>query len=155
MTESNSNQEQPKVEQFIDWEDRYKRLAAEIENTKKRLARNSSQTIEQMQDRLLLDMLPFADNLERILSNQSGDDRCSQLVDGVRLTFRDFQNTLKRYGVKPLEALNQPFDPAFHEATAVVENSSQPGGIVIEVIQTGYLREERLLRPAQVIVSTD
>jgi molecular chaperone GrpE len=155
MTEINSNQEQPKIEQFIDWEDRYKRLAAEIENTKKRLARNSSQTIEQMLDRLLLDMLPFADNLERILSNQGGDDRCSQLVDGVRLTFRDFQNTLKRYGVKPLEALNQPFDPAFHEATAVVEDPSQPGGTVIEVIQTGYLREDRLLRPAQVIVSTD
>ncbi len=108
-----------------------------------------------MLDRHLLDVLPFTDNLERILSNQSGGDHGSHLVDGVCLTFRDFQNTLKRYGVKPLEALNQPFDPAFHEATAVVENLSQPGGIVIEVIQTGYLREERLLRPAQVIVSTD
>ena len=155
MTEINSNQEQPKMEQIIDWEDRYKRLAAEIENTKKRLAKNSSQTFEQMLDRLLLEMIPFADNLERILNNQLGDVRCSQLVDGVRLPLRDFQNTLKRYGVKPLEALNRPFDPAFHEATAVIEHPSQPGGTVIEVIQTGYLREDRLLRPAQVIVSTD
>jgi len=66
-------------------------LAAEIENTKKCFAWNSSQTIEQMLDRHLLDVLPFTDNLERILSNQSGGDHGSQLVDGVCLTFREFK----------------------------------------------------------------
>jgi molecular chaperone GrpE len=155
MSDINPTQEQREKEQSIDWEDRYKRLAAELENTKKRLARNSAQKIEQKQDQLLLDMLSLADNLERILNNQVDDPRCSQLMDGIRLTYQNFQNVMKQYGVEPIEALNRPFDPAFHEANALVEHPSQPGGIIIKVIQSGYLREDHLLRPAQVIVSAD
>jgi molecular chaperone GrpE len=153
MTEIKTVQEQHSKDQDADWEDRYKRLAAELDNIRKRLARNSSQAVEQMQDQLLLEMLPVADNLARILSNQADDPGCSQLVDGIRLTYRDFQNALKRYGVEPIEALNRPFDPNIHEAAAMIEHPSHPGGVVIEVIQRGYLRDGRLLRPAQVIVS--
>lgn len=155
MSEINPNLEENNSQQSVDWEDRYKRLAAELENTKKRYARSATQSIEVQFDTLLLDMLSFADNLERILNNWEGDPHCSQLVDGVRLTYRDFHNTLKRYNVKPLEALEQPFDPEFHDATALVEHPSLPGGIVVEVVQTGYLREGRLLRPAKVVISKD
>jgi molecular chaperone GrpE len=155
MTELNTVQEQRSKNQNVDWEDRYKRLVAELDNTQKRLARNSSQAVERKQDQLLLEMLPFVDNLERILSNQADSPRCSQLLDGIRVTYRDFQNALRRHGVEPIEALNRPFDPNIHEATAMVEHPSYPEGVVIEVIQSGYLRDGRLLRPAQVIVSAD
>lgn len=157
MTENKLIQDQstPNGQDSVDWKDRYKRLAADLENTKKRLTRNSSQAVEKMKDQLLLDMLPFADNIERILNNQIDDPRCSQLVDGVRLTYRNFQNALKRYGVEPIEALNLPFDPAYHEAVTLMEHPSQPGGIILEVLQGGYLRDDRLLRPAKVVVSAD
>jgi molecular chaperone GrpE len=157
MTDFNPIRDQrgEEVQETIDWEDRYKRLAAELDNTKKRLAKNSAETIERMQDQLLLEMLPLADNLERILRNQVNDSHCAQLRDGIRLTYRDFQNALKRYGIEQMQALNRPFDPNFHEATALVNRPSQPGGIVVEVLQSGYLRDGRVLRPARVVVSSD
>jgi molecular chaperone GrpE len=137
----------------IDWEDRYKRLAAELDNTKKRLAKNAAQEIEQARDRVLLDMLPFADNLERFINNYSNYPECTNLIDGVQLTLRSFQRTLEQYHVEPIEALKQSFDPAIHEATASMSYPSLPDGTVIEVIQTGYLRDGRVLRPAKVVVN--
>lgn len=157
MTETKPTLDQGKQsgQASVDWEDRYKRLAAELENTKKRLARNSAQAIEQMQDQLLIDMLSFADDLERILENEKDYQECPRLREGVQITFRSLQSTLKRYGIEPIEALKRPFDPTYHEAAALVEHPSHPGGIIIEVLQSGYLRHGRLIRPAKVVVSAD
>ena len=95
-------------------------------------------------------MLPIVHNFERILSHQADEPRCSQEVDNIRLTYRNFQNALKRNGIELIDALNRLFDPDVQKATAMVEYLSHPGGVMIELIKRGYLRDGGLLRPAKV-----
>ncbi|MFZ6030109.1 MAG: nucleotide exchange factor GrpE [Chloroflexota bacterium] len=139
----------------VDWEDSYKRLLADVANTKKRLAASTGQEIEQAKEHILRDMLSFADNLELALRSDAEIQRCPALAEGVQLTLRAFQNTLKKYGVTMIDALNQPFDPNLHEASALISHPSQPEGTVVEVVQNGYLRNGRLLRAAKVLVSSE
>lgn len=137
----------------VDWEDRYKRLAAELDNTRKRLLKNAALEIENARDRIVLDMLPLADNLERIVEAGTRDPNITRWLDGVRITLQSFQSSLQKYGVERIEASGQMFDPELHEAVATRESEEQPSGSVLDVVQAGYLREGRLLRPARVVIA--
>lgn len=155
FTEEKSDPQPNQTEQIAPeaWEERYKRLAAEIENLKKRLTRNAVQRVEEQRDQLMVDMLPLADNLERILTFEQTSKDCQRLAEGVALTLRAFQAVLKKYGVETIEAQGKPFDPNYHEAAGVVPSSQHPEGMVVEVVQNGYLRNDHVLRPAKVLVS--
>ena len=133
------------------WKERYARLLADIENTKKRLEKRYLSEAEQTRHALLRDMLPVADNLETALQHK-GDDS-DQLHQGVNLTLRAFRETMKRHGVEPISALGQPFDPALHEALVQIEDESTAPGHVAQVLRTGYTINGELLRAAQVIVA--
>lgn len=140
------------------WKERYLRLRADLENTRKRLERNAAQRIEMEQDRLLRDMLPLADNLERVigvsgLGGERPQEGCERIREGVALSLHDFYHTLEKFGVVRIEALNQPFDPNLHEARGIAQNAEAEEGVVVQVLLNGYLRDGRLLRPAQVLVS--
>lgn len=133
------------------WKERYARLQADLENTKKRLERRYLSEAEQKQQALLRDMLPVADNLETALQH-NGDD-ADPLQQGVTLTLRAFRETMKRYGVEPINALGQPFDPTLHEALVQIEDQNTSPGHVAQVLRTGYTVDGELLRAAQVIVA--
>jgi molecular chaperone GrpE len=133
------------------WKEHYARLQADLENTKKRLEKRYLSEAEQKQQSLLRDMLPVADNLETALQHKNDD--ADSLHQGVTLTLRAFQDTMKRYGVEAIDALGQPFDPTQHEALVQIKDENTPSGYVAQVIRTGYTVDDELLRAAQVIVA--
>ncbi|NLF63399.1 MAG: nucleotide exchange factor GrpE [Chloroflexi bacterium] len=148
------NEESPdEVEGMADWHDRYLRLAAELDNSKKAYERAYAHRAQQERERFLRDLLPLADNLERALEHAIPSERETSLYGGIELTLRDLWRTLEKYGVERIEALGMPFDPDLHEAVAVVPHPTLAPGTVMRVEQPGYLLDRRLLRPALVMVT--
>ena len=148
------NEESPdEVEGMADWHDRYLRLAAELDNSKKAYERAYAHRAQQERERFLRDLLPLADNLERALEHAIPSERETSLYGGIELTLRELWRTLEKYGVERIEALGEPFDPDLHEAVAVVPHPTLAPGTVMRVEQPGYLLDRRLLRPALVMVT--
>lgn len=126
------------------------RAAADLENYRKRAAKEREEVLRFGSERLLKDLIPILDNLERALAAAPADD---PLAKGVRLVLRGFEETLGRHGVKAFSALGQPFDPRLHEAVAQVASGDRPPGTVVAEHGRGFLLNDRLVRPAMVGVS--
>jgi molecular chaperone GrpE len=138
-----------------DWQDKYLRLYAELDNRKKRIGLRYVNQYEEEKEELLRDMLPLADNLERALANTSGDVTEAGLRRGVDITLEAFLNTLAKYGVKPIQAIGQPFDPNLHEAVGAIQKPDLPPGIVVRLLTKGYIIRDKLLRPAGVLITKE
>ncbi|MGD0264805.1 MAG: nucleotide exchange factor GrpE [Candidatus Methylomirabilota bacterium] len=134
-------------------QDRLLRLQAEFENYKRRISREKAEFLKFAHEGLILDFLPVLDNLERALGAARAEAGSTPLLEGIEMIARLFRSVLEKAGVRPMEALGQPFDPAYHQAVAQVETSQGDAGLVVEEIQKGYLIEGRVLRPAMVKVS--
>lgn len=130
--------------------DRYLRAEAEIENTRKRALRQREEALAAQRRELLSRVLAVADNLERALAH-AGEDS-TPLRSGIETTYRELTRMLAAEGVERIEALNAPFDPMLHEATAVVPRPDLDAERVIAVDLPGYLLDGVLLRPAKVVV---
>jgi molecular chaperone GrpE len=139
--------------------DRMLRIAAEFENWKRRARKEQEDGEAKVRENVLKDMLDVIDNLERAVSIYGDGSQPTVAVDGaavlkgVALVLRLFQSKLDRYGVKPIVAEGQPFDPHVHEAISRVERSDIPTGTVAVELQRGYRIGERLLRPSMVSVA--
>jgi molecular chaperone GrpE len=134
-------------------QDRLLRLQAEFENYKKRMAREKVEFQKFAHEGLILEFLPVLDNLERALGAARAEAGSTPLLEGIEMIVRLFQSVLEKAGVRPMETVGQPFDPAYHQAVAQVETSHGDANLVVEEIQRGYLIEGRVLRPAMVKVS--
>jgi molecular chaperone GrpE len=130
--------------------DRLLRTAADLENYKKRAAREKEEVQRYGNERLVKEILPVLDSLERALAAAPKDD---PLVSGVEMTRRLLEDALSRFGVKGFSAKGEPFDPRVHEALMTVETADAPPGTVVEEQQRGFWLHERLIRPAAVVVS--
>lgn len=131
--------------------DRLLRDRAELENFKRRQARDKTDALRFANEGLLRDLLPLIDNLYRAVEHARGSSETAAIADGVEMTLRGLTDALERHGVKIVEALGLPFDPTHHEAVAHVESEHPPNTVVGEH-QRGYLLHDRLLRPALVTV---
>ncbi len=138
------------LEKLREEHERTLRAAADLENYKKRAVREREEVQRFANERLLKDLIPVLDNLERALAAVAADD---PLAKGVRLVLRGFEETLGRHGVKAFSALGQPFDPRLHEAVMQVASADQPPGTVVAEHGRGFLLNDRLVRPAMVGVS--
>jgi len=134
-------------------QDRWLRERADLENLKKRSAKERQDAVRYGNESLLRDLLPVIDNLERAIGAASGGGNGKSLVEGVDLVRKAFIDTLQRHGVERVAATGSRFDPAVHEAVAYVESPSHDAQQVIEEHQAGYRLNDRLLRPAMVTVS--
>ena len=132
--------------------DRYLRAAADLENLRKRQKRELEDAKFEAKTRALKEMLPVVDNLERAIEHATTQAGSNPIVEGVQLVLRQFTTAFERLDVTPVEAGVQPFDPNLHEAISQQE-SDQPPGTVVQVLQRGYRVGERLLRPALVVVA--
>jgi molecular chaperone GrpE len=132
--------------------DRFLRERAELENFKKRMLREKAEALRFASEPLIRDLIPVIDNLERALECGEGDGK--SVIEGVRMVVKSLLEILDRHGVKRIEALGRPFDPAHHQAMAQVESAEHEPNQVVEQHHTGYLLHDRLLRPALVTVST-
>ena len=133
--------------------ERWLRERADLENLKKRIARERAETMKFANESVLRDLLPIVDNLERAVAHAESGGDGQPLVEGVALVLKSLHDVLERHGVKRIEAKGTPFDPAQHEAMAHVESTEHEPNSVIEEHQPGYRLKERLLRPALVSVA--
>jgi molecular chaperone GrpE len=134
-----------------DTHERLLRTAAEFDNFKKRAQREKEDVQKFGIERLLKDFLPVMDNLERALDHAEQHDS-SQVIEGVKLVQKLFETTLARHGVQGFSAVGKPFDPSLHEAL-MQQESDQPPGTVVSEMARGYKLNDRLVRPAAVVVS--
>lgn len=142
-----------------DLRDQRLRLVAEMENLRRRTAREVKDAKSYAISGFARDMLQVSDNLQRALSavpeqaEGAADNGLKTLIEGVELTERAMLSALERHGVRKLDPKGQKFDPNFHQAMFEVPNTEVPNNTVIEVVQTGYVIADRMLRPAMVGVA--
>jgi molecular chaperone GrpE len=129
------------------------RERADAENAKKRAAREQGEAVRYGTERLVRDLLPIVDNLERAVQAAQGGGNGAPLVEGVTLVLKALLDVLARHGVTRVEAEGTRFDPAHHEAVAHVESAQHEPNAVMQEHQPGYRLHDRLLRPALVTVS--
>lgn len=133
-----------------DTHERLLRTAAEFDNFKKRSLKEKDDVQKFGSERLLKDFLPVLDNLERALDHTGSDP--AQVIEGVRLVQKLFETTLGKHGVVGFTAKGKPFDPNLHEAL-MQQDSPEPPGTVIGEMARGYKLNDRLIRPAAVVVA--
>lgn len=138
--------------------EKWKRALAETENVRRIAARDREDASKYAISRFARDVLSVGDNLRRALDSMDKDARATDpgldaLASGVELTERELLATLARYGITPIAAASQPFDPHVHEALFEVPDESVPHGTVVHVLEPGYMIHDRPLRPARVGVS--
>lgn len=131
------------------------RLAAEIDNLRKRSAREVENARKFGAERLAGELLAVVDSLEMGLAAARGESAGAALIEGQEATLKLLSNVLEKAGVRPLDPQGEPFDPQFHEAMSMVPTADAEPGSVITVVQKGYLLHERLLRPARVLVAAE
>lgn len=140
-----------------DMRDRFMRALAEAENVRKRGERDRREAEQYGSTRLARDLLPVYDNLSRALGSVTEEARTlsAALIEGVELTLRELTNVMTRHGVKPIApAVGDTFDPLLHEAMFEAALPGTKAGQIIQVMTQGFLLHDRLLRPAQVGVSS-
>ncbi|MEJ5209739.1 nucleotide exchange factor GrpE [Denitratimonas sp. CY0512] len=128
------------------------RERAELENLRKRLVRDAEQARRFANEKLLADLLPVFDSLEAGLS-ASGD--VDKVREGVELTLRQLLRVAEASGLSVVDPAGSTFDPERHQAMSMVQAEDQAPGTVVQVYQKGYVLNERLLRPALVVVATE
>lgn len=133
--------------------DLYLRSQAELDNFRKRAQRDREDLQRFANEAILREFLPVIDNLERAVEHASGEAGGEGLLQGVQLTLSQFQKLLEKFGVKPVDAVGELFDPARHEAIGQVESSDFPRNAVAQQLQKGYMLHDRLLRPAMVLIA--
>ena len=135
------------------------RAAAEAENVRRRAAREKADASKYGISNLARDLLSVPDNLARAIDSVSeeaqraGGETLQTLMEGVKLTQKELLQVLERHGIQPIHPEGEKFDPNFHQAMFEAPGTGQPDGTVVQVVQTGYLIGERLLRPAMVGVA--
>ena len=133
--------------------DRFLRQVAELENFKKRSAREREEVSRFANEALIKDLLAVVDNLERAIAHASDGGNGKPIVAGVEMVLKGLLDALAKHGVTQISAIGQPFDPSMHEAMAQVESDAHEPNHVVEELHKGYTLRDRLLRPALVSVA--
>ncbi|MCI5047915.1 MAG: nucleotide exchange factor GrpE [Aquisalinus sp.] len=140
--------------------DRMMRLAADLENTRKRAAREKTEASQYAIKNFAGDLLSVADNFQRALESApedptaAGPDVLKGLINGIRMTEKELLTVFERNGVTRIFPAGEPFDPNLHQAIAEVPGNGEPKGHVVDVAQPGFTIGDRVLRAAMVTVST-
>ncbi len=138
----------------VDYKDRWLRSEAEMQNVRRRAARDRDEAVGRAQENVLLDVIGVLDDLERALAAVTPEQATESWVQGVALVAQRMRDTLARWDVREIPAVGQPFDPNLHEA--LLEVPAPEGvapGAVAQVVLKGYQRGERALRAARVVVA--
>ncbi len=141
------------MERLKDSHERGLRAAADLENYKKRAQKEKEEVQKFGSERLLKDFLPVLDNLDRALEAAAKSADFESFRTGVDMTRKLFEGAFGKHGVKGFSAAGQPFDPRLHEAMQQVESATVPAGHVVYEAVRGYTLNERLMRPALVVVA--
>jgi molecular chaperone GrpE len=152
MAELKTKLEQ-KEKEAADNYDKYVRAVAELDNYRKRAAREKADSLKYGQENLIRDILPHLDSLERALEHAHASENFDAFKKGLKLVKEQFAGCLEKHGVEKIEACGKDFDPNVHEAMLQVESDAHEHNQVVDELETGYLLNGRLLRPAKVSVN--
>ena len=143
--------------QLEDFKEEKIRLLAEMENLRKRFEKEKLDTIKFSNANLARDILSPKDNITRALDNISESDKKSEivknLIDGLNMVQKEYEQVLEKHGIKKIKAINEKFNHNLHQAMFEIESDEHEEGIVLKEVQSGYTIHERLLRPSMVGVS--
>ncbi len=132
----------------------YLRTNAEMDNLRKRAERDVQNAHKFGIEKLVGELLPVMDSMEMgMAAGDSGDEATAKLVEGMELTLKMFADALQKVGVAQIDPIGEVFNPEFHQAMSMVENPDAEPNTVIAVMQKGYLLNDRLVRPAMVMVA--
>ena len=140
------------VEERDGLQNRLLRLRAEFDNYKKRAERERGETVQWASAELMRELLNALDSFDLAFRNAAGHSS-SDLLKGMDLVYKQFLDTLGRFGLKPIDAKGQPFDPNFHQAVSTVPTNEVPENTVVDEMRRGYTLNGKLLRAAMVSVS--
>ena len=134
------------------WKDQYARTLADFDNYRKRMARDREELAQFAAKDILKDLLPTVDNLA--LALDKAENKEDPFVQGVKLAYDGFLKVLADHGATPLDSVGEPFDTNFHDALAQLPSADVPEGTVMNEVKRGWLLHGKLLRAAQVVVSS-
>ena len=145
-------------QQVEELNDKLLRALAEAENVRRRAEREKSDAAKYAITNFAREVLGVADNMKRAMASVDSEARkkdpaLEQLMVGLEMTEREMLSTFERFGIKPIEAMGEKFDHNLHEAMFELDDTSKPAGTVTQVVEAGYVLNDRLLRPAKVGVS--
>ena len=135
-------------------EDKYLRLYAEFENFKRRKNKEIETNNVYKSQKVITEILPSLDNLERALQVESDNEEIKSLLKGVEMVYEGLLNVLKSEGVELIETENAQFDPNYHHAVMQDEDSEKESGAILDTFQKGYKLKDRVIRPAMVKVNS-
>lgn len=141
------------MDKLKDEHERVLRAVADLENYKKRAAKEKEEVLKFGIEKLLKDFLPVVDNFDRALEHAQKSADFEGFKTGINMTRKMFEDTLAKHGVKSFPSAGKPFDPNFHEAMQAVESADVPPNHVVSEMVRGYTLNDRLVRPALVTVS--
>ena len=147
--------EPPHEKKIKELEDSLLRSKAEFINYRKRLEDEQSRLLKYCNEDLIKEILPILDNFERAIKmdDTNLDDEVSKFLSGFKMIYCNLVNILKNYGVIEIDGNNKPFDPTYHEAIMTEKRDGVQPGMVLEVLQKGYILKDKVIRPAMVKVS--
>ena len=150
VAQENAEEAKP-VDEATEWKEKYLRTLADFDNFRKRTARDREDLFKQAAADVIKDVLATADNLQLALSKAPAGD---PFADGVKMVLDGLLKTLETHGAKPLDSLGEPLDPNFHQAVATLPSEDVEEGHVMTEVKKGWLLNGKLLREAQVVVSS-
>ena len=145
-------------EQIAQLKDQMVRDQAETQNIRKRLQGEVEKARKFALEKFVTELLPVADNLERAMTSVKAgveSDENKAILEGIELTSKSFLQALEKFNVKQIDPVGEPFDASFHQAITMVPNADMEPNSVMECMQKGYTLNDRLVRPAMVIVSKE
>ncbi|NBD22882.1 nucleotide exchange factor GrpE [Paenibacillus glycinis] len=132
---------------------RFLRAQADFDNFRRRTMKEKEELAQYASLKLIGQLLPVVDNFGRAIEAAKAGGDVESFSKGVDMIFRQFEGVLEAEGLKPMDAVGQPFNPDFHQAIMTVESDEHEEGIVVEEIQKGFMLKDKVLRPAMVKVS--
>lgn len=142
-------------EKYEELNDRYLRLYSEFDNYRKRTNKEKLELIKSASESLIIDLLPVLDDFDRALKAFEDHNADPELIAGVELIYNKLFNILKQKGLKPMDSMGKDFDTDYHEAlTKIPAPSEDMKGKVVDVIQKGYLLNDKIIRFAKVVVGS-
>jgi molecular chaperone GrpE len=142
-----------KDKELAELKDKYLRVLADAENSRKRIRQQSEESVRVQRENFLRDLLPIVDNLERAVEAARGGTQDQPIVEGVEMVLRSLLDFLRSNGVTPVSAVGQQFDPQLHEAVDQVHSAVHAPNTVVSEFHRGYVIGDRTLRPARVAVA--
>ena len=137
--------------ELTEQKDKFVRLQAETDNFRKRLSREKEEFSQYANERLFKELLPIFDNFERALGDPSNDIK--SLKEGLEMILKQFSSFLEKERVEPIEAIGEKFDPMIHEVLTSEESSEHEENTIISQFVKGYMINNRVIRPSQVVIS--